>query len=165
MSVLVRRVQAVEATMARFQDLPLTYGKDDCIRMAAFALKQQGRKVSLMKAGSYKSPLGAQKALKKLGYETILDAVDGEGLIRIAPIMALPGDLFALPSETHGGALLLAVGNGRAFGCFEGKFQVGQPLMFEAAWRSIDDVRMEPTQYFYDQDWNQSEDSRSHEEA
>lgn len=134
---MIRRVAAVEATMARFGGLPLTYGRDDCIRMIAFALKQQGQRVSLLAGGPYSSALGAAKALKKLGHNSIVDAVDAHGLPRIAPAMCLPGDVLALPAEAFGGALLLAVGNGRAFGYFDGQFQVGQPLMFLTAWRSI----------------------------
>lgn len=134
---MVRRVAAVEATIAQFNGKPLAYGKSDCIRMIAFALKKQGHRVSLLKGGRYSSALGACRALKTLGFETVLDAVDGHGLPRIAPALCLPGDVMALPAEAFGGALMLAVGNGRAFGYFDGQFQVGQPLMFETAWRSI----------------------------
>jgi hypothetical protein len=138
MSPLQRRVEAVEATIARFKDRPLSYGRDDCARMAAFCLRRLGVKAPLLKGGSYSSKLGAARALKAIGAETLADAVDGVGLPRIAPAMCLPGDILALPAHDETVALMIAVGNGRAFGYFDGKFQVGQPLLYVAAWRSID---------------------------
>lgn len=136
---MIRRVAAVEATIARFDGLPLTYGKDDCARMVAFALRKQGARVALLKAGQYSSKLGAAKALKKLGHESIVDALDAAlPARRIAPAACLPGDIMSLPAEAFGGALFLAIGNGRAFGYFDGRFQVGQPLTWDTAWRSID---------------------------
>lgn len=122
--------------MDRFKDKPLIYGRDDCARMVAFALKRQGLKISLLAGGRYSTPLGAAKALKALGHKTLLDAVDTR-LDRIPPAACLAGDILALPAESFGGALMLAVGNGRAFGYFEGRFQVGQPLLFVTGWRSI----------------------------
>lgn len=134
---MIKRQQAAQATIDRFSGKPLDYGKDDCARMGAFCLKHLGVKVSLLKAGSYSSELGAARVLKKLGHASLSDAIDSLGLPRIAPAMCLPGDIMALPAERFGGALMVAVGNGRVFGYFDGRFQVGQPLLFEAAWRSI----------------------------
>ena len=123
--------------MDRFLGKPLTYGKNDCARMALFCLKRLGVKVSILKAGSYSSEIGAARALKALGAANIAEAVDALGLPRIPPASALPGDILALPAAAFGGALMIAVGNGRAFGYFDGEFRVGQPLLFVTAWRSI----------------------------
>ena len=62
--------------MARFDGRALAYGKDDCARMVAFALRKQGVRVALLKAGQYSSKLGAAKALKRLGHDSIVDALD-----------------------------------------------------------------------------------------
>ena len=81
---MIRRVAAVEATIARFDGLPLTYGKDDCARMVAFALRKQGARVALLKAGQYSSKLGAAKALKKLGEafaSGLVAALRAQGLV------------------------------------------------------------------------------------
>jgi hypothetical protein len=137
MHPMIRRQQAVEKTLARFNDKPLTYGRDDCARMVAFCLKKMGLKASLLPGGSYSSKLGAAKALKRLGHDGLPEAVDALGLPRIAPAAALPGDIIALPAEAFGGALMIVVGNGRAFGFFDGRFQVGQPHLIDTAWRSI----------------------------
>lgn len=135
--VMVRRVAAVEATIKRFQGRPLTLGRDDCARMAIHCLKRLGVKVSVLKAGSYRNEIGAARALKAAGYDSLEAALDGLGLPRIAPAAALPGDILALPSEGSGVALCVAVGNGRALGFWMGECQVGQPLAFVAAWRAI----------------------------
>ncbi|WP_292085310.1 MULTISPECIES: DUF6950 family protein [unclassified Brevundimonas] len=136
--VMVRRVAAVEATIKRFEGKPLAYGRDDCARMAAFCLRKLGVKASLLKAGAYRSALGARRALMTLGYSNLEDAVDGLGLPRIAPATALPGDILALQGE-DGVALCVAIGNGRALGFWasSGVCTVIQPLEYVAAWRSI----------------------------
>ncbi len=123
--------------MARFVARPLAYGRDDCARMVVFCLKRQGLKVGLLTSGRYASALGAAKALRRTGFATLPDAVDGLGLPRIAPARVLAGDVLSLPAEAFGGALMIAVGNGRAFGYFDGLFQVGEPHLIDAAWRSI----------------------------
>lgn len=136
---MIARVAAVEATIARFKDKPLKLGTDDCVRMAAFALRKQGVKASLLKAGSYSSEVGARRVMKRLGYETLRDPLDALGLPRIAPAMALPGDILSLRSKEGDVALVVAVGNGRVLGFWEaaGVCTVFQPLEYDAAWRSI----------------------------
>ena len=137
---MVRRVAAVEATIKRFEGRPLKLGRDDCARMAAFCLRKLGVKASLIKAGTYSSEVGARRAMKKLGFASLIDAVDSVGLPRIAPAMALPGDIIAMPLEEEGQvALAVAVGNGRVLGFWEasGVCTVIQPMKFTTAWRSI----------------------------
>jgi hypothetical protein len=137
---MIRRIEAVEATIARFQGKPLKYGRDDCVRMSAFVLRKLGVKTPLLKAGTYSSEISARRAMKKMGFATLPEAVDAVGLPQIAPALALPGDILALKAD-HGDdvALAVAVGNGRALGFWEGAgvCTVFQPLAFETAWRSI----------------------------
>jgi hypothetical protein len=141
MNPMIRRQQAAQMTIDRFHGKPLSYGKDDCARMTVFCLKKLGLKVSLLKAGAYKSHLGSVRALKRLGFANISEAVDALGLPRIAPAMCLPGDIMALPSEEGDElALAVAVGNGRVLAFWAGSGSVCtvvQPLKFTYAWRSI----------------------------
>lgn len=138
MNPLIRRQQAAQATIDRFQGKPLELGKNDCARMATFCLKKLGVKVSLLKLGPYKTEIGAAKVLRDLGFANLTEAVDALGLPRIAPAMALPGDILALRAA-DGVALTVAVGNGRVLGFWEaaGVCTVFQPIEFETAWRSI----------------------------
>jgi hypothetical protein len=138
MNDLVDRTAIANAAMSRFRGAPLEYGKNDCVRMAAFVLRKRGHRVQLGKAGSYKSALGAKRALTRAGHDTIEAAIDAIGLERIPPAAALPCDVVLVPGEgPFGGALGVAVGNGRLLGwceeCPTG--EVLQPLQFVAAWR------------------------------
>lgn len=137
MHPLILRHQAVTSTITLFADRPLEYGRHDCARMVAHCLRAQGVRVPLASGGSYSSAVGAARALRRLNCGTLSDAIDRLGLPRIAPATALPGDPLALPAPDGAVALFIAVGNGRAFGYFDGKFQIGQPHLFDAAWRSI----------------------------
>lgn len=139
MTEMLRRQRAAQATVERFQGVPFAYGKNDCARLAAFALRQMGHKPGLAKAGSYSSALGATRALKRLGYGDLASVLDGLGLLRIPPIAALPGDLIMLPGEgPFGGALAMAVGNGRVLSYHEDLdgADIVQPVQYLSAWRA-----------------------------
>lgn len=137
MTEMLRRQRAAQATVDRFRGVPFAYGKNDCARLAAFALRQMGYKPGLAKAGSYSSALGAARALKRLGHDDLASVLDGLGLLRIPPLAALPGDLIMLPGEgPFGGALAMAVGNGRVLSYHEDLdgAEIVQPIEYVAAW-------------------------------
>lgn len=98
--------------MERFRDREFGWGSVDCAKMVAFHLKQLGHKVRLSKAGQYKTAASAVAALKRLGYTTLPDAMDGHGFPRIAPAAALIGDVVSFASDHEIGALGIVVGNG-----------------------------------------------------
>lgn len=138
MSEMLRRQRAAQATVDRFRSVPFAYGKNDCARLAAFVLRQMGHKPGLAKAGSYSSALGAARALKRLGHDDLASALDALGLLRIPPIAVLPGDLIMVPGEgPFGGAIAMAVGNGRVLGYHEDLdgADILQPVQFVGAWR------------------------------
>jgi hypothetical protein len=135
MNSLIRRQRATEATIARYDGKPFTWGRYDCARMAAFQLRGMGKRVSLLKGGRYSSPLGAAKALKRLGYADLGEAVDALGLPRIAPAAAIMGDLVGMPSEDGKVALAVAVGNGLVLGAQGGRIAILTPIIRTTAWR------------------------------
>lgn len=133
---LIRRRDAAQATIDRFSGQAFELGKTDCARMAAFHLRQCGYRVSLLKGGRYSTPMGARRALERIGAKSLSDVLDVH-LPRIAPARALAGDVFALRSdENMGDALFIAVGNGRALGFVNGTCGVWQPKEIIAAWRA-----------------------------
>jgi hypothetical protein len=135
---LPRRAAAAQAAVKRFKGVPLAYGKNDCVRMAAFVLRRMGHRPQLGKAGSYRSAPGAVRALRRAGHETLAGALDGLGLVRIAPAAALPGDIVMLPAEgPFDGSLNIHVGNGRVLGYHEDAVgaDILQPVRYLAAWR------------------------------
>ncbi|WP_419808392.1 DUF6950 family protein [Sphingomonas sp.] len=138
MSEMLKRQKAAQAVLDRFKGKPMQYGKNDCARLAAMALRKMGHRSPMVKAGIYHSAVGALRAMKKLGFDDLAAAIDSVGLKRIAPAAALPGDLILIPGEgAFGGALVMAVSNGRVLGYHEdcAGAEVLQPVEYLAAWR------------------------------
>ena len=138
MKPIERRVAVTQATVDRFKDQPFKWGKNDCGRMVAFHLRKLGYGMKMAKAGSYSSALGARRALKRLGFTDVLEAVDSYGLARIAPAAVVVGDIVALPGDSNMGALAVSVGNGRVLAYHEDAdgATIVQPVEFLAAWRA-----------------------------
>ena len=136
---MVRRVDGAQATLDRFKDETFQFGKNDCARMAAYHLRKLGYRPGLAKAGSYRTALSARAALKRAGYDSLADALDGLGLERIAPAAAVVGDIVEMEAGDAFGALAVAVGNGRVLGYHEDEpgAVVVQPLSIVVAWRVV----------------------------
>src|SRR3546814_9900413 len=111
MTPIERRHAATEATLAKYRDQPFKWGRYDCARVIAHQAKKLGHKVSLAKAGSYSSALGAKRALAKVGYATLSEALDAH-LPRIAPASALLGDIIEIAGDGPLGSMGVYVGNG-----------------------------------------------------
>lgn len=134
---LLRRQRAVEACLKRFNGKALAWGRDDCVKLAALALRKQGVAVPLLKGVRYSSATTALRRLRALGHDDLAAAMDATGLARIAPAQAWPGDIVALPTDDEhwGCALTVAVNNGRVLGFFDGECQPVQPMKYQCAWR------------------------------
>lgn len=133
------RQSATQATIDHFRDLPFQLGVADCAKMTIFHLKQFGIRFKLSKVGPYSTPIGARRAVRRLGFDTLAEALDDVGLQRIAPAEALIGDILELEADAPPGALHIAVGNGRTFAYHEDAATavVMQPLRALAAWRVL----------------------------
>ena len=103
--------------MAKFRDKPFQWGKVDCAKVAAFHLKKLGHKILISKAGAYSSPIGAARALKRLGYANLAEMATGVGLTPIPYSRMLLGDIAEIEGDTPLGAIGLYAGNGNLF-CF-----------------------------------------------
>lgn len=135
---LIRRQRAVEACVQRFVGKPYKPGVRDCVKLAGHAMHGMGRRVGLTKGVRYSSEAGALKALRTLGFKSLMEAVDKTGLPRIAPAAALPGDIIAMEADdgnAFGCALVVYAGNGRVIGFHNGMGVVVQPANYLAAWR------------------------------
>lgn len=136
------RVLAVEACRDRF--VGKTYAprsNRDCIKLAVHAAHKMGRRISLTKGLRYSSEAGGLRVMRKLGFKTLLEAVDATGLKRIPAAAALPGDIIALKTDdanAFGCALTVAFGNGRVIGFVNGYghiLRVDADDAYLAAWR------------------------------
>jgi hypothetical protein len=134
---MVVRVAAAQATLDRFKDRPFAWGKYDCARLAAYHARKMGYRPSLSKAGPYASAGSARAALKRLGFSSIIEAVDGMGFERIPPAAAMVGDLVAMPAVDALGAIAVVLGNGRVLGYHADAVgaAVLQPNEIDVAWR------------------------------
>lgn len=135
---LKARQAALEATVARFDGRPFAYGQTDCVRLAYFHLRRMGHRPQLGKAGRYASLIGAVRALKRTGFASLPEALDGIGLPRIPPAAALVGDILALPGDGELHALQIVAGNGRVYGFHEDRETacfIQPTLAVASAWR------------------------------
>lgn len=136
---LTRRIRLTQATLDKFNDSDLAWGKVDCLRLFASHVRQFGYRVNLSKYGGYSSLKGAIAALRKT-HKTMQAGVESYGLAPIGYASALPGDIIALPGEgSDWMALAIYLGNGRvlAFGDMDSREVCGvmQPLEIVGAWR------------------------------
>lgn len=107
-----RRERAATACRLRFQGKSYKPGTRDCPLLALHALRKVGVPVPWAKGLKWKTEGDGLRALKALGFKDLIEAVDSLGLPRIAPAMALAGDLVALPTSHKLGALAVSMGNG-----------------------------------------------------
>lgn len=132
---MIARRDAAQAAVDRFDGQPFAWGKNDCVRLAAFTLRKLGHKPNLARAGTYSSLLGAKRALVRTGFATLEEALDALGLPRIPPAAAVVGDIVGLPGLDDWTALTVALGNGRVLGFMSGRCGVLAPITPLTAWR------------------------------
>lgn len=139
MTPALRRAKAAQACMDRFAGKPLQLGKRDCARLGEHLLHQLGDRPSFLKGVRWDSETGAVRALARLGFRDLDDAVDAHGLPRIGWASALVGDLISLPSDHRIGALGVYLGNQAAL-CFRDGSDLCLPVRLQHAkhaWRTL----------------------------
>lgn len=135
---MVRRAAAAQGVVDRWLGVPFAWGQADCMRsITAPVLKAMGHKCPLARFGQYSNEIGARRALKRQGFDSMEAFLDAVPLMRIGHARLLPGDLVGL--EGVGGWLSIAValGNGRVLGFASeaGLAVVYQPYSIATAWR------------------------------
>jgi hypothetical protein len=136
----IRRQQAAQLVLDRFNGKPLDYACSDCGRMAAALLKAMGHNARWSRFSGYKTERGARRALVRNKFRDLPAVLDDLGLPRIPFAMAMQGDLVGFPDENDWTALGVAMGNGRFLaGASDGVFRVGslEPALMDRAiaWR------------------------------
>lgn len=140
MSPMLKRAAAVQACMDRFAFKPVEPGVRDCGKLAAHALHGMGRSAKLLNGWRGKGWASALRYIRKQGFGSLVEMIDGMELARIAPAAALPGDLIAMPTDEENGfgcSLAVALDNGRVLGLnpASGLIEPMIPRMFVCAWR------------------------------
>jgi hypothetical protein len=97
MTELERRVAATQATEQRFRDRPFDWAKAaTCIHLVRFHAAQLGHQLPIVPR--FRSALGARKALKATGYDSLPALMDAHFLsvpaayLRVGDVLAVPGD-------------------------------------------------------------------------
>jgi hypothetical protein len=112
MTELERRVAATTATQKRFEGRAFDWAKQaTCIHLLRFHAAQMGHKLPIVPR--FRSALGAKRALKAEGVETLSELMD-KYFPRIPPAMMMVGDFAAFPGE-GGMDALMVYGQLRAF--------------------------------------------------
>jgi hypothetical protein len=136
---MLRRLEAVERTKAKFGGKAFALGSNDCGKLLAFHLKAMGHK--LPSSGSYTTEAGAIRACRRAGGDTLTEVLD-KHLERIPPAAMLLGDVAILKSEDEEetasrlGAAVVHLG-GKMMGWHpdQAELAVMDILAVEAAWR------------------------------
>lgn len=110
---LIRRERALNATMDQFGGKAFDLGSADCAKLVRFHLAKMGHR-GLPEPPDYSSPIGATKALKAVGFDS-LEALFDSLLPRIAPAFMLPGDIGLVKAEKgaaawRSGTVVISVG-------------------------------------------------------
>lgn len=104
---MTRDHHAITVYLAERARMPFDWKSNDCVRFARGAVQAQtGRKLAL--PARWSTAAGAARALARLGgLEKAVDAV----LPRIAPALAMRGDIAGVPDETFGIRLMVIEGD------------------------------------------------------
>lgn len=140
---LIDRVTATQATIDTYHECPFEWGQADCARLAAHHLQTLGLNTRLDEAAGYSTELGAKRALKKLGANSMEDLADAMGFERIPPASAIVGDLIGFPGGREGAewtALGVHVGGDRIMGFADpdgtgARCELGPTHVCTVAWR------------------------------
>lgn len=109
MAGLIAKREAVQAAVEEFGGKPFAWGTVDCGKMVISHLRRLGWKIRT--GGTWRSAIGLQRFLRRHGGSGAA-CLDGWGLARIPPAMAIIGDIVEIGGEPPFGAFAIVVGNG-----------------------------------------------------
>ena len=133
---IILRGQIAQILIAKFYRQPFAWGSKDCAHLIADCLVSMGHGNPLARVPAYHDYRSAKKAMKKSGITNFSEYLD-ERFERIAPAMALPGDIVGIPTEhpeTFDLALGVALGQGRVL-AFHDVADYGPVSVCTSAWR------------------------------
>ncbi|RYD63238.1 MAG: hypothetical protein EOP58_11770 [Sphingomonadales bacterium] len=111
---LADRARATGTVIERFRDKPFAWDTTgNCIHLSHKQAK--ALKVKVPTVPKFRTPLGARKALKKMGFDTLEGLMDSM-FPRIAPARMIVGDIGMVPGEAPFNALVVSVGGGKVVG-------------------------------------------------
>lgn len=138
MTELELRVAATQATFTRFNGQPFVLGTTDCARLTAFQLKGLGFKPSLLKGGPYSTPVGARRALTRMGVSSLSEIMDRHFVRWDSPLMARTGDICCVRGDGDmGDAMQVVLHRNQVLGFMDGVCGEIVNSEYVAAWRVV----------------------------
>ncbi|MEO0699436.1 MAG: hypothetical protein AAFY81_06925 [Pseudomonadota bacterium] len=117
MTEIELRAAATTSTWRAFDGKPFDWAeKVTCIHLIAYHAAQMGREFP--KLPSFKSAIGAKRALTKVGFASVSEAISSK-FEPIAPAMMRTGDVMAVPGTEGLDALWIRVDRKKFFGFHE----------------------------------------------
>lgn len=132
---LVRRKEAVEATLAKYRERPFDWkAGTTCIHLLRFHLRKMGHRPEPLPR--LRSAIGARRALKERGWKHVGDMLD-QLLPRIPWANMLLGDVAMLRSGDGFGAITICAGPQKLLGWHDDAagMKILEPHEIEGAWR------------------------------
>ena len=111
---LSERARRTQTVIDRFRDKPFDWAGANCIRLARWQGKALGHE--LPPVPMFRTAIGAKRALKKQGCESVEDLLDKYFNRLQAPSYAMVGDLVTLPSDDDLVSVMIADGHGCLIG-------------------------------------------------
>lgn len=134
---IIVRGQVARTLIVKFYRKPFNWGANDCAHLIADCLVSMGHDNPLSRVPPYHDYRSAKKAMKKSGITNFSKYLD-ERFERIAPAMALPGDIVGIPTEypdTFDVSLGVALGDGRVMAFADHGADYGPVGVCTSAWR------------------------------
>ncbi|WP_286949090.1 MULTISPECIES: DUF6950 family protein [Brevundimonas] len=121
MNIWDERVRVAQQCAARFIGKPLDFKQYDCVRQARYVLHLRKQSTGLLKGVKWGSEAGAYRAMRKLGFASLIEGVDAAGLLAIPFSMVRPADLVAMPGDdAFGCSIGVYLGDGHVSGYQDG---------------------------------------------
>jgi len=117
---ILKRARAAQACVDRFSGKALDMAKDHCAALALHDLHVLGIPVPFLKGVRWRRAANPVRLLRRVGFESLIEAVDALGFRRIGYASCRPADLVALPTESPLGSLAVHVGQNSVFGWHDG---------------------------------------------
>lgn len=112
-----RRAAATQATERRFRGKPFDWSKSaTCIHLLRYHAHQMGHDVPIVPR--FRTALGAKKALKAAGHDTLPDLLDSL-FVRVPPAFTRVGDVIAADGEDGLHGIMIRAGNTMSLGWHE----------------------------------------------
>ena len=121
MNIWDERVRVAQQCAARFVGKPLDFKQYDCVRQARYVMHLRKQSTGLLKGVKWGSEAGAYRAMRKLGFASLIEGVDATGLLAIPFSMVRPADLVAMPGDdAFGCSIGVYLGDGYVSGYQDG---------------------------------------------